>query len=211
MKTYTILIVTMLCFGTIQAQQKIEKHISFSGKENVELNIEIADSIYIQTWDKNEVFVSASININNNKDNQAYETTFGEAGNTVTVNASFKKDYFKGCNNCCNKTDIYWQVFVPEKTDIKIETINADLTIKGETGSMNLKSISGSIDLAIPASRPADLDFSTISGTIYSNLDLTAEKMKSSVPVEIKGKLNNGGSEIKLKTISGDIFFRKSD
>jgi predicted membrane protein len=211
MKTYTILIIAMLCFGTIHAQQKIEKHLSFSGKENVELRIQIADSINIQTWDKNEVFASASININDNKDNQAYETSFGEAGNAITVNANFRKDYFKGRDNCCNKTDIFWQVFVPEKTDITIETINADLTIKGETGSMNLKSISGSIDLAVPVSRSADLDFSTISGTIYSNLDLSAEKKKSSVPVEIKGKLNNGGSEIKLNTISGDIFFRKSD
>jgi predicted membrane protein len=211
MKTYTILIIAMLCFGTIQAQQKIEKHLSFSGKTDVELNIQIADSIFVQTWNKNEVYAEASVNINDNADNEAYVTSFEENGDGVKVNARFKENYFKGRNDCCNKSDIWWKVFIPENTNVTIETINADLTIKGETGRMNLKSISGFIDMAVPEKRSANLDFSSISGTIYSDLRLTPENNGSGVPVKIKDKMNNGGSEIKLETISGDIFFRKSD
>ena len=82
MKTGTILVVVWLCFGSAQAQQIIEKHIDFSGKESVSLKIQIADSINIQTWNKNEVYVKASVNINENKDNAAYETSFDETGNT---------------------------------------------------------------------------------------------------------------------------------
>ena len=201
----------MLCFGTIQAQQKIEKHLSFSGKTDVELNIQIADSIFVQTWNKNEVYAEASVNINDNTDNEAYVTSFEENGDGVKVNARFKENYFKGRNDCCNKSNIWWRVFIPENTNVTIETINADLTIKGETGRMNLKSISGFIDMAVPEKRSANLDFSTISGTIYSDLRITPENNGSGVPVKIKDKMNNGGSEIKLETISGDIFFRKSD
>lgn len=89
MKTGTILVVVWLCFGSIQAQKIVEKHIDFSGKESLSLNIQIADSINLKTWNKNEVYIKASININENKDNEAYVTSFDEAGNTVVVNAKF--------------------------------------------------------------------------------------------------------------------------
>jgi hypothetical protein len=211
MKTGTILVVAWLCFSTIQAQQIIEKHIDFSGKESLSLKIQIADSINLQTWNKNEVYIKASVNINEGKDNEAYITSFDETGKTVIIDARFKDKYFKGKNNCCNETDIYWQIFMPEKTKFSVETINADVTITGQTREMNVKSISGDIDLTEPASKQADIDFSTISGTMYSNHELALSKLHSGIPLKITEKLNNGGDPIKLETISGDIFFRKSN
>jgi len=211
MKTGTVLVVVWLCFSSIQAQQIIDRHIDFSGKESLSLKIQIADSINLQTWNKNEVYVKASVNINENKDNEAYITSFDDAGKIVVINANFKDKYFKGKNNCCNETDIYWQVFIPEKTKFSIETINADVTITGQTREMKVKSISGYIDLAVPANKQADIDFSSISGTMYSNHQLALNKQHSGIPSKIAEKLNNGGAPIKLETISGDIFFRKSD
>ncbi len=182
----------------------------FSGKGALSLKIQIADSIKIQTWNKNEVYVKASVNINDNKDNDAYLTSFDDSGNTVVVDAKFKDNYFKGRNNCCNQSIIFWQVFMPEKTRFSVETINADVTITGQTREMKVKSISGYIDLAVPANKQADLDFSTISGRMYSNHDLAPERMHSGIPLKISEKLNSGGDPIKLETISGDIFFRKT-
>jgi hypothetical protein len=210
MKYCTLLIVLWLGLCTIQAQQKIEKHLDFSGKEGLSLKIQIADSISIQSWSKNEVFIRASININDNQDNEAYITSFDESGKTIVVNARFREKYFKSKNNC-NKTEIFWQVFVPENIEFDLESINANITIAGQTEKMKVKSISGYIDLAVPVNKQADLEFSTISGTIYSNLDLALSKKKGGIPSVIKEKLNNGGSPIKLETISGDIFFRKSN
>ncbi len=210
MKTNTILVVFWLCICPVQAQQIIEKHIVFSGKDALTLKIQIADSIKIQTWNKNEVYIKASVNINENKDNDAYLTSFDDSGNNVIVDAKFKDNYFKGRKNCCNESDIYWQIFIPEKTRFSVETINADITITGQTKEMKVKSISGYIDLAVPSDKQADLDFSTISGRMYSNHDLAPAKMHSGIPLKISEKLNNGGDPIKLETISGDIFFRKS-
>lgn len=211
MKTYSILVIVWLCFGSIQAQQIIEKHIDFSGKESLALKIQIADSISLQTWNKNEVYIKASVDINDNKDNEAYITSFDEAGNTVVVKANFKDKYFRGKNNCRNESDIYWQIYIPEKINFSVETIDANITITGQTRGMNIKSISGYIDLAVPASKQANIDFSTISGRMYSNHELVLNKMHSGIPLKITEKLNNGGDPIKLETISGDIFFRKSN
>jgi hypothetical protein len=211
MKKGTILVVVWLCFATMQAQQIIEKHIDFTGKESLTLKIQIADSINIQTWSKNEVYVKASVNINENKDNDAYITSFEEAGNIVVVNAKFRDKYFKEKNNCCDNTDIYWQIYIPDKTKFLVETINADITITGQTMAMNVKSISGYIDLAVPANKHADIDFSTVSGRMYTDLELALNKTHSGVPLKINEKLNSGGDPIKLETISGDIYFRKTN
>lgn len=211
MKTYILLVVSWLCLCPVQAQQIIEKHIAFSEKDALTLKIQIADSIKVQTWNKNEVFVKASVNINENKDNEAYVTSFDEDGNDVVVNANFKESYFKGKKNCCNETDIYWEVYMPENTRFSVETINANITVSGKTKEMNVKSISGYIDLSVPSAKQANLDFSTISGRMYSNLDITTEKRHNGIPMKVNEKLNNGGDHIKLETISGDIFIRKSN
>jgi DUF4097 and DUF4098 domain-containing protein YvlB len=75
---------------------------------------------------------------------------------------------------------------------------------------MKVKSISGFIDLAVPENRQADIEFSTIAGTVYSNHNLVLTDTERRGHSVIKEKLNNGGQLIKLETISGDIFFRKS-
>jgi hypothetical protein len=211
MKTSTVIVVLWLSFVSAGAQQSIEKHMDFTGKEALSLKIQIADSIELHTWNKNEVYVKASVNINDNKDNEAYITSFDDIGNEVVVRANFSEKYFKGKNDCCNKTDIYWQVFIPEKARFSIETINANVTITGNTGEMKVKSISGYIDLSVPEKREADLDFSTITGQMYSNHELNLKTKHNGIPSRITEKLNNGGKPVKLETISGDIFFRKSN
>lgn len=211
MKTITILVVMLLSLSSAQAQRIIEKHIDFSGKEFISLKIQIADSINIQTWNKNEVYVKTSVNINDNKDNEAYATSFDEDGKTVAVKANFKDNYFKGKKNCCNESEIYWQVFMPEKTKFSVETINANITITGQTREMSVKSISGYIDLTAPSTKQADIDFSTVSGRMYSNHAIALSKGHGGIPLKINEKLNNGGDPIRLETISGDIFFRKSN
>jgi hypothetical protein len=211
MKFFTLLAVIWLCLAPLQAQKIIEKHMDFSGKGSITLKIQIADSIDIQTWNKNEVYLKASININDNKDNEGYSTSFDEAGNEVLVNANFVDKYFKGRKNCCNESAIYWVVYLPEKARFSVETINGNVTIKGQTSEMKVKSISGYIDLSVPATKHADLDFSTISGSMYSDLNISTTDKRSSIPMKIIEKLNNGGTPIKLETISGDIFFRKSN
>lgn len=207
-KLIYIIAINIICLGA-SGQMKIEKHIDFAGKKNAEFDIQISDSINVHTWNKNEVYVLGSVNINENKDNEAYRTSFEESGDKVIVKAKFDDNYFKGKDNCCNKSEISWTVYVPEKANIKVESINADITVAGNTGSLNLKTISGFIDLTYAENKAADLEFSTISGTVYTNHSLTALNSKSGMPSHMKYHLNNGGDMVKLETISGDIFFRK--
>lgn len=194
----------------VTAQKTIEKKISFSGKESIEMNIQIADSISIKTWNRPEVQVYVSVNMNDNADNEAYETSFDEGGKKVLIKANFKEKYFDK-KKCCCEGMITWNLMIPENTPFFVETINGNITINGKTEKVIAKSISGFIDWEVMPGRKADLEMQTISGTMYTDLDLGYHSTNSGIPQSVSQSLNGGGIPVKLETISGDIFCRKAE
>jgi hypothetical protein len=211
--TITMILFCLLsCFT--QAQKIVEKHIAFSQSKSIKLNLQIADSIRIITWDKNEVYAKASININNNKDNDVYLTDFDDSGNSIEVTAKFddkKKNtgYNDSCHCCCNyNSTIYWDIYIPEQAAFAVETIDGNIIIEGKTQALKAHSISGFIDLSFASARKADFKMSTISGTIYT--DLAINKPSEKYGNSVRSQYNGGGETIELETISGDIFLRKT-
>lgn len=208
-----IILTTLSFFGYFTSAQKIiEKHLPVSPDQSIKLNIQIADSIRIIGWDKNEVYPKASVNINDNKDNDVYIVKFEEKSNLVSVDARFENKEnlpSKDSCNCCNyKSKIYWDIYVPAQATVTVETINGNITIEGNTKNINAHSISGFIDMKLVASRKADLKMSTITGTIYSDLSINynANRKRGNA---ILFAYNGGGEKVELETISGDIFLRK--
>ncbi len=209
MKTILILAIWVIV-TPVMAQKKIEKMISFNGKQSIEMDIQIADSISIETWNRPEIQVMASINLNDNADNDAYETSFGEEAGAVIIKANIKKDYLK-MNKCCCDGMITWKVIIPENTPFHVETINGNITVRGKTAKINAKSISGFIDWEVLPGHKADLEMKTITGTMYTDLGLEKQKSGNDISQVISEVLNGGGLPVVLETISGDIFCRKSN
>jgi hypothetical protein len=212
------ILILLLCIGLLpaEAQRIVEKHIDFAPNSYVRMNFQISDSIRIITWKKNEVYVKSSINVNDNKNNDDYKMVFGESGSTINVSAKLELNRKKDSGNnwcCCNvHSEIYHEVYVPENADFSVETINGNITITGNTAEIRAKSISGFIDLAITPQRKAELKMKTITGTMYSNIELssTSRRIKQVGGGSVTAQLNGGGGkEIDLETISGNIFFRK--
>jgi hypothetical protein len=222
------ILIALLCIGSLatRAQKIIEKHIPFSPKNFVSMNFQISDSIHIITWKKDEVYIRSSINVNDNQNNDDYKMVFDETGSTVNVSAKLETDNIRrsrrdsgnnhdeNCCCCCNnyRTKIFHEVYVPENVDFSVETINGNIIIAGNTAEIRARSISGFIDLAIAPDRKAEVKMHTISGTMYSNIDLLPANrhIKQVGGGSISAELNGGGSKsIDLQTISGNIFFRK--
>lgn len=204
-----LLILCMLsCFT--HAQKIIEKNLAYTPGKSIKLNIQIADSIRIITWNKNEVYTKASIDINDNKDNDIYLTDFNDAGNTITVNAKFEDNKIrKDSCNCSNyRSKIYWDIYIPEQSSFAVETINGDIIIEGNTKDVKAHSISGFIDMGLAATRKADLKMSTISGTIYTDVAINGND-KSRGGNSVTAAFNGGGEAVNLETISGNIYLRK--
>jgi DUF4097 and DUF4098 domain-containing protein YvlB len=212
MKNTFALLLLFLFAGRAGAQKIVEKQVNLPANATVTLNIQIADSIRIITWNKNTAYVKTSININDNKDNEEYKVNFDNSSDRFEMNTKLEPAKGK-CDNCnCNyKAAVYCEVYVPENTRLNVETINGNITITGNTATVHAKSISGFVDVAIPPQRKADIKLSTITGTMYSDLDLNApdEKPRRVGGNKIAKTLNGGGEPVELQTISGDIYLRK--
>jgi hypothetical protein len=203
---HIILAALWMIVSPVMAQKHIEKTISVHEKQFVEVNVEIADSISIETWNRPEIQIIASVNINDNADNDAYEISFNEGEREVIIKAGIKKDYFHVSNYC--KGLITWKIIIPENKPFHVETINGNITIKGKTAKINAKSISGFIDLELPSDCKASLEMKTLMGKIYSDLELGNQTSDYHSPESVSTDFNGGGIPVTLETITGDIFCR---
>jgi hypothetical protein len=231
MKNSLIILLLMAAVVPARAQKIIEKHIDLAANGNVTMNFQISDSIRIITWKKNEVFIRSSIDANDNQDNDDYKMNFEGSGSSVVITGKLerkeghtgrhvkdsagKQKYDKDDDCCCYcnyNTEIVHVVYLPETADFSVETINGNIVISGNTAAITAKSISGYIDVAMDPAKAMQVKLETITGTMYSNFDISAGDKNlrwvggRSVSTELNG---GGGKRIELKTISGDIFFRK--
>ncbi|HKK45304.1 MAG TPA: DUF4097 family beta strand repeat-containing protein [Balneolaceae bacterium] len=95
---------------------------------------------------------------------------------------------------------------------------DADITFSSvsKANPTSISLVSGYIDITMPASTKANLKLSSISGEIYTNMDIATsgdkkDMMRLGGGHEIDGSLNGGGVEMDLKSVSGDIYLRKAN
>lgn len=119
--------------------------------------------------------------------------------------------------------------------DLEIRTKNGDINLRNVTGpvvanttngevnvvysTLNqskptaISTISGSIDVTLPASTKANFKLSSITGEMYTDFDLGLNKKDGMTRMggghAINGTTNGGGVDLQLKTISSDIYIRK--
>jgi lia operon protein LiaG len=95
-------------------------------------------------------------------------------------------------------------------------TISGDIQIKFNatpTQPSAVTSVSGDVDVSLPAPSKLSLSMRSISGEIYTDFDLNlggGNGLKHVGGQTVEGRANGGGTTLSLKTISGDIFVRKT-
>ena len=121
--------------------------------------------------------------------------------------------------------------------DLEIKTNNANMHLNNVTGpivassisgkltavfsSLNqstpsaISLISGELDITLPATAKATLSMKSISGEIYSDIDLNLKSGKDGMSRvggghNITGNMNGGGVNLQLNTISSNIYVRKA-
>lgn len=92
------------------------------------------------------------------------------------------------------------------------ETVNghikASMGDAAWSGTLNIQSVNGSIELDMPSDFSAEVRFTSVNGSIHSDfpLDIT-----NSWPVghNASGKIGSGGRELAIKTVNGSVEIRK--
>ncbi|MGA0555912.1 DUF4097 family beta strand repeat-containing protein [Larkinella sp. VNQ87] len=120
--------------------------------------------------------------------------------------------------------------------DLEIKTNNAPITLKSVTGPVvanttngevnviytnlsqekpsSITTISGIVDVTLPANAKTSLKMRSINGEMYTDFDLGLKNSRDGLSKvgggnNIEGTTNGGGVEIQLNTISSNIYIRK--
>ncbi|UZR94072.1 hypothetical protein [Chondrinema litorale] len=216
----------------LSAQKIIEKQFDVSATGKIDIDLKFADLIKITTWNSNKVSFKASIDLNNGLYNDSLKHEFTPVGNSgLTIKSSINKKF----NNWMSKknydpenenikfwtgnesfiiSEIIYEIKVPEKCLLSLNSLNADIEIRDLKNTMAIKTINGFIDINWQENDAANFEMKTINGEIYSDLEelnLLNRKEHPMVGYNLKASYkSNPSTSIKLETINGNVYLRKA-
>ena len=85
--------------------------------------------------------------------------------------------------------------------DIRAQTVNGGLRLSTSQGA-SAKTVNGSIRLEVPEQLNADLEIRTTNGRITTDLPITTTRATRR---RVEGTLGEGGADLRLKTVNGNI------
>ena len=231
------LLVTVICCLFLAeltfAQMVVEKTLPYAAGQKIDLQLKFANNIKITASDKKEVYVKVTYTINSGRLNDALLLNFNSKDTGVEVTADLNQELLKqgkaeDCPDAKNNRNHYfnngqeyyscsqidYEINVPRDGNLVVNTINGNIELRGITGPVNAKSISGFVDMSWSGKKGADVALKTITGEVYSDLDISFTNKQKDLPIvgyQLNGNLNGGGPKVKLETISNNIYFRKND
>lgn len=216
MKKYILTAILMVAAIVVSFSQKvITKKLDLQGK-SLTIKFDFADTIRVEAWNKNTVELEVTVNIDENRLNDYYSLTVGEYSGRVGLTEKIDFDGIgkvKGTKNNCNfDQEIVYKLKVPANLEFSLKTISGQVVLLGAQGKMSVNSVSGFIDYTIPPAAKALIRLETITGDVYSdvNFDHKPSKEMNWVVTKRDLSLNGGTLPVDLKTVSGNIYLRKS-
>lgn len=227
-------VVTLLLFGLLNspawAQKIIDKQLPYSTNQLVNLNLKFADSIQIRYWDQPGISVKIAVTINGGRLNDALLVKTSSTTEEVSVITDFDEQLIRqgkledcpgskyasrterdgsGYSVC---SDINYQVYLPRKARLKVESISGNIDIEGASEAVWAKTISGYVDMDWPKTKGVSVAMKTVTGEVYSDLAIDFKGKKQKNPIVgylLEGTVNEGGPEVRLESISNNVYLRK--
>ena len=94
---------------------------------------------------------------------------------------------------------------------VRAETVNGDINARmGQaawTGTLEFKTVNGSVSLTAPASLSTEIDAQTVNGSVDSDFPITVQgRMERR---HLRGTIGAGGRNLEIETVNGGIELRK--
>ena len=230
MKTWLVVLLLGSLSNSALAQKIIENVLPCSPGQRVTLQLKFADSIQVRYWDKPAVSVRIAVSINNGRLNDALRVDTVSTEEEVRVETDFDQERIRqgkaedcagqssGWNTDLNGTrysvcsEINYRVYLPRKARLRVETISGNIFIEGASDAVTAKTISGYVDMNWPGGKGATLALKTITGEVYSDLDIAFMGKREKHPLVgylLEGTLRGGGPTVRLESISNNIYLRQ--
>ncbi len=229
MKRLTMLLVCLLASQWVMAQADVlEKTYAFTN-QHLDVDIDMGTDFVVKSWSKNEIYVKITYEVNGGKDNEALRIDLDNYDDRLALDIDLRPHKLSESDDCCcqSREGIHWrnngknaclevkvEMMVPSSASMTVETIGSNVTISGIKSDIEVETISGVIDLTWEGNTGAEIGLKSITGDLYTNMDFKTRKDRGLPSLggrKLKGTYKGGEKEVYLETISGAIYFRKSD
>jgi len=149
-----------------------------------------------------------------------------ESEYTLKVPENMIIELSSGCerNNDVTVKNMKNEIDIETCHDIKLDNVTGPLVLSTISGNIDITystinssksssvhSVSGDVDITLPAKTATNLDLAVVSGAIYSDFDFS-ESQKNLRKIggnETNFTLNGGGFKYSIGSVSGNIYLRK--
>lgn len=232
MKRFILFIGLLLTFNNLSAQKKITENASSKNVNDVYVHLKFANNIVVKNWNKNEISVEATVNLDDNKHNDYFSFKSENIDGTYKI-ASEYGDYFKkyrsyyshnddhkgdkkdddDCHSHKHSNVVNYVIYVPKNMQLKVKSISGDVEAENFVGVLKLDLISGNITIK---KHSKDMHLKTISGDIdiyVADAKLEAKTLTGGVYSDLdidfeKNKKKGYGSKIVTTINKGTAFLR---
>ncbi len=213
---------------TINAQtDEFTKELIYTG-QRLKIDADLASSI-ILTESSDKVFKAKVLyNLNNGELNEAVEVDLSNENGRIRLEIDLNERMARSNQNsdCKDENASWWgdewggrvcadiqvEIQIPSGAKIEIETVIADVLLQGDYEEVDVKSVTGNIDLDWPERKGFQLEMKTVNGSIYTNYDFKPGGNES-LPLisahEFDTEWGNGKYFVRLETVTSDIYLRK--
>lgn len=228
MRKILILLTLVLGHSAMAQLEVVEKTYAFKGQE-LDIDVGLGSKIKVNSWAKNEIAVKISYAVNGGKSNEAVEVDLDDYSDRLAIDVNVSERKMLREENCCCEEgkSLVWdrrgrskgciemvvEISAPASADVRVKSVISDVFIEGMTGNVEVETVTGIIDLSWDKKNGAAVNMKTTTGDVYTNIDFDRKKERGLSLIsshEVNGTLNNGGKEIFLKTVTNDIYFRKT-
>lgn len=183
------LVITLLIFTGGAALADTDINESMDADPDSEIYISnISGSVEVDGWSRSEVEITGSLG------SGVEELEFERDGSEIIINVKTRRNNSRGI-----ATDLV--VKVPDRSELYINTVSADIDVDNVTGEQRLESVSGEVTTA---AFDEDVDIESVSGSIEvvgDNKDMRSRFESVSGNIETE----NLAGEIHAESVSGEV------
>jgi len=199
MKKILLITVLALAVANMGIAGTIKKEFDIGMGKKLVMDLETGGGVYISGWDKEKVAVKVHVS---GVDEDDYDLDFDTRSSGIKIRADYRKRWGR------HGGDFEFDVKVPEKFDIEIESSGGGIHIADVEGDISGNTAGGGLDFT---NVRGDIDFKTMGGEIrVSGVKghLSLKTMGGGITVtdsEANGKVSTMGGSILIEDVKGNL------
>ena len=236
--TFTFTLCALVVFG--QEEIKVS-NFDASKVDKLDLQFEYPELVSINTWDQDEVKITADILINNGEDNENFKLTSKLRNGVLIIESDIKNidgyhNYMisrdqeeDGMTITRNGTTISkngsWrrnsiiisvrlQIMIPKGMDVEVDARYGIVEVLSNDLSLDIEARYGGIDILVDEKMDLNILAKTQWGQIYHNLDTKLRADGEGAPgkwMRTEASLNRGSNKLHAVSQYGNVYLRKNN